>query len=468
MLFNSLNFLVYFPIVVLVYFCLAPKYRNVFLLLASYYFYMNWKPIYAILLLFSTSITWICGYMMDHSDKLKSKKVFLTVSLIINFSILFFYKYFNFLNQVIYDALSWLGVRYEMVDFDILLPVGISFYTFQAVGYTIDVYRKDIDHEKSFIDYCLFVSFFPQLVAGPIERAKNLLPQFKEIKVFTSENLYNGLKLMIWGYFLKLVLADRLAIYVNAVFNNIDHHNGSSITLASILFAFQIYGDFFGYSLIAIGTAKVMGFNLMTNFNRPYFSTSITAFWRRWHISLSTWFKDYLYIPLGGNRGSLARNQFNLFLTFFVSGIWHGANYTFVVWGALHGLFLIIEKKLKLDNSGKNLFSTICKIILTFILVDLAWIFFRANTINDAYSALMKIFTTTGDSLFVKADVLIGAFFALIILFIKELKDEFFPHRLNLLSNKNPYVAAVFFVLLFSIILLLGVFDSGQFIYFQF
>jgi D-alanyl-lipoteichoic acid acyltransferase DltB (MBOAT superfamily) len=355
-----------------------------------------------------------------------------------------------------------------MVNLDILLPVGISFYTFQAVGYTIDVYRKDISHERNFIDYSLFVSFFPQLVAGPIERAKNLLPQFKQTKILTKENLYGGLKLMLWGYFLKLVLADRLGIYVDAVFNNIDNHNGTSVALASVLFAFQIYGDFSGYSLIAIGVAKVMGFDLVTNFVRPYFAVNITTFWRRWHISLSTWFKDYLYIPLGGNRGSNVKNNFNIFITFFVSGIWHGANYTFVIWGALHGLFLIIEKKLGLGSVSKNLFLKLLRILITFILVDLAWIFFRASNISDAAKAFTKIFTTLGDSLFIKADVIIGAIIALTILFFKEVKDEFFPNKISFISNKNPYIASFSMVLLFLLILLLGVFDSGQFIYFQF
>jgi D-alanyl-lipoteichoic acid acyltransferase DltB (MBOAT superfamily) len=468
MLFNSLNFLLFFPIVVVVYFSLNHRFRNIFLLVASYYFYMNWKPVYAVLIMFSTFITWLCGLFIEKSNKKKARKIYLVISLLINFSILFFYKYFNFLNQVIYDSLNYMGLRYEMVNLDILLPVGISFYTFQAIGYTIDIYRKDIKHETNFINYSLFVSFFPQLVAGPIERAKNLLPQFREFKVLKKENLYDGLKLMLWGYFLKLVLADRLGLYVDAIFNNIENHNGTSISLASILFAFQIYGDFSGYSLIAIGAAKVMGFELMTNFMCPYFSLSITTFWRRWHISLSTWFKDYLYIPLGGNRCSGLRNNFNLFITFFVSGIWHGANYTFVIWGSLHGLYLIIEKKLKINHTADKIFIKIFKILFTFLLVDFAWIFFRSNTMNDALLAIQEIFTTTGESLFLKADVLIGSFLAIIILLSKEFKDEFMDNKIRLISNKNPYISSFFVVLLFSIVLLLGVFDSGQFIYFQF
>ena len=438
------------------------------MLIASYYFYMNWQPVYAVLILFSTITTWLCGLLMEKSENQSKRKTYLVVSLIINFSILFFYKYFNFVNQVVFDLLNYFGVRCEMVNLDILLPVGISFYTFQAIGYTIDIYRKDIEHEKNFINYSLFISFFPQLVAGPIERAKNLLPQFREVKILSKDNLYGGIKMMLWGYFLKLVLADRLGLYVDAVFNNIENHNGTSVSIASILFAFQIYGDFFGYSLIAIGTAKVLGFELMTNFMRPYFSLNITSFWRRWHISLSTWFKDYLYIPLGGNRCSKLRNNFNLFITFFVSGIWHGANYTFVIWGALHGFYLIVEKILKINDSAKNIVLKIFKTIATFVFVDFAWIFFRSNSIHDAFLAINKIFTSNLSAPYIKVDVMIGSFIALVVLFIKEFKDEYFFNKFNLVSSSNVYVSSLFFVLLFSLIMLLGVFDSGQFIYFQF
>jgi alginate O-acetyltransferase complex protein AlgI len=468
MLFNSLSFLVFFPIVVIIFFILKPVYRNLFLLFASYFFYMNWQPVYAVLIMFSTIVTWSSGLFMEESSTQRNRRTYLGVCLIINLSILFFYKYFSFLNLVVFDFLSYFGVRWEMVNLDVLLPVGISFYTFQAIGYTIDIYRKDFKHERNFVNYSLFVSFFPQLVAGPIERAKNLLPQFREVKFLNKNNLYRGVKMMLWGYFLKLVLADRVGLYVDAIFNNIENHNGTSISIASVLFAFQIYGDFFGYSLIAIGAAKIMGFELMTNFMRPYFSLNITSFWRRWHISLSTWFKDYLYIPLGGNRCGKLRNNFNLFITFFVSGIWHGANYTFVIWGALHGFYLIFEKLLQIEKTAKNIGVKIFKILVTFVLVDFAWIFFRSNSIHDAFLAINKIFTSFGSTPFKKADVVIGSAIALSILFIKEFKDEYFSNRFNLISNRNVYVSTVFFVLLFSIILLMGIFDSDQFIYFQF
>jgi len=367
--------------------------------------------------------------------------------------------------------LEYFNIRWQVPNLDILLPVGISFYTFQAVGYTIDVYRREIKAEKNIGIYALFVTFFPQLVAGPIERSKNLLPQFREIKKCTIENLSAGFKLILWGFFLKIVLADRLGLYVDAVFNNVDKHTGSSHALASFFFAFQIYGDFAGYSLIAIGVAKMMSFTLMTNFSRPYFATSITTFWSRWHISLSTWFKDYVYIPLGGNRGSKERTYFNLFLTFFISGIWHGANFTFVIWGALHGLFSIIEKGLGLERKqlkSKLSLKVVFNIIITFIMVDFAWIFFRANSLSDASIAISRIFTNFGATLFMKWEVFFIASIALTILFFKEFTDEFYPNNFKLLNNNNKYISVISMALLLCIIILLGIFDSGQFIYFQF
>ena len=338
MLFNSIDFLVFFPSVVLLYFLLPHKNRWLFLLIASYFFYMNWKPVYAVLIFSSTLITYSCGILVEKSNSVRRKKLFLIVSLSMNFSILFIYKYFNFLNDSVFKALDFLNIRWELPNLDLLLPVGISFYTFQAVGYTIDVYRGDLKAEKNLGIYALFVSFFPQLVAGPIERAKNLLPQFREKHYLDSARLVSGIKQMVWGFFMKLVIADRLSLIVNTAYNNADAHNGTTLLIATILFSFQIYCDFAGYSNIAIGASRIMGFDLMTNFRRPYFAKNIGEFWQRWHISLSTWFRDYLYIPLGGNRVSKSRNYLNVFITFVVSGIWHGANWTFVFWGFLHGI----------------------------------------------------------------------------------------------------------------------------------
>lgn len=347
MLFNSLHFLFFFPIVCIIYFLIPTlKWRNLFLLCASYYFYMNWEPVYALLLLSSTFITYLAAIGIDKYKERRKRRMFLTGSLILNLGVLFLFKYYNFAAENIAILFDKLGLSIHIPEFQLLLPVGISFYIFQALGYSIDVYRGKTNVEKNFFTYALFVSFFPQLVAGPIERSTNLLQQFKHKLPFSYEKVMTGLRIMLWGYFLKLVLADRCGIYVDAIFNNVEHHNGGSYLIASFLFPFQIYGDFAGYSLTAIGAAKVMGFNLMENFRRPYFATTVTDFWHRWHISLSTWFKDYVYIPLGGNRVSKWRCYFNIMTTFIVSGIWHGANWTFIVWGTIHGLLQCIERYL--------------------------------------------------------------------------------------------------------------------------
>lgn len=335
MLFNSFEFLLFFPIVCVLYFLLGKnKYRNPFLLLASYYFYMNWKPIYAVLILTSTILTYVCGLLVEkNSGEKKKQKWFLISSLVLNFGILFIFKYFNFINESIFIVLSTTGLKWTVPNLDVLLPVGISFYTFQAVGYSIDVYRGTIKAERNFITYALFVSFFPQLVAGPIERAKNLLPQFHSEHHFDADDVIEGIKQMIWGFFMKLCVADVLSSYVDAIYNNVANHNGTSMLLATLFFTIQIYCDFAGYSNIAIGVARVMGYRLMENFKQPYFALNIKEFWRKWHISLSTWFMDYLYIPLGGNRVSYSRHLLNLAITFLISGVWHGANWTFVIWG---------------------------------------------------------------------------------------------------------------------------------------
>ena len=466
MLFNSFAFLIFFPLVCLIYFILPYKYRWAFLLVASYYFYMNWKPVYAVLIFSSTIITYYSAIFIEKfRTDLKLKKFFLVISLLLNFGILFIYKYFNFINESVFSILSYVNLQWEVPNLDILLPVGISFYTFQAVGYTIDVYRGDLKAERHLGIYALFVSFFPQLVAGPIERAKNLLPQFKQSFNVDYERISSGLKIMLWGFFMKLVVADRLSVYVDAVYNNVPQHNGTSLLLATVLFAIQIYCDFAGYSNIAIGAAKIMGYSLMENFRRPYFSRSISEFWKRWHISLSTWFKDYVYIPLGGNRVSTYRHLFNLFITFVVSGFWHGANWTFFIWGALHGIFLIVgvlkNKLLKQQNSNHFI-----DIIITLSMVLFAWIFFRANTISEAFVIIEKIFTQH-DSLFIDQTTLVYSLLGIAILLMKELKDEV-GFKISFSKSSNIFVRYVYYLAMLTIILLFGVFDGGQFIYFQF
>lgn len=471
MLFNSFEFLVFFPIVCLIYFLLPNRrWQNGFLLVASYYFYMNWKPVYAILIASSTLITYFCGLLVEKNagDK-KRQKVYLISSLLINFSILFIFKYFNFINESVFYALEYCGLRWTIPNLDILLPVGISFYTFQAVGYSIDVYRGTIKAERNFGIYALFVSFFPQLVAGPIERAKNLLPQFHEKRSISYGNVANGFKMMLWGYFMKLCVADRVGLYVDAVYNNIGNHNGSSLLLATVFFSFQIYCDFAGYSLIAKGAAKVMGFELMDNFKRPYFSKSIKEFWKRWHISLSSWFMDYLYIPLGGSRVKLWRHLFNLAVTFVVSGLWHGANWTFLVWGMVHSIYLIIEtlwRRYGLKTVIFERFGRVFKIAGTFCLAVFAWIFFRAGSIGDAFDVIGKIFTE-GGRLFMDSGTMIMGGICLIVLIIKEICDEC-GSSIKLFQSKNMIMRCVSLAVMIAVVLLFGVLDGGQFIYFQF
>lgn len=469
MLFNSIAFLLFFPIVCVIYFSIPPQMiraRNLLLLIASYYFYMNWQPAYALLLLTSTFVTYIAALGIGCFEDRRKKKICLVSSLVLNLAILFLFKYYNFLSSNISMGLEACGLKIDIPEFGLILPVGISFYTFQALGYSIDVYRGTTKVERDFATYALFVSFFPQLVAGPIERSNNLLPQFKQQHRFDYEAVLSGVKLMVWGYFMKLALADRCGIYVDAIFNNVDKHNGGSYLVASLLFPFQIYGDFAGYSLIAIGVARVMGFRLMENFRRPYFATSVGEFWHRWHISLSTWFKDYVYIPLGGNRVGKLRNYFNLLVTFVISGVWHGANWTFFFWGTLHGVLLCIEKALGI---GKQKFTGIIKFFhwaITFVLVCLAWILFRANNLSDAMMVIKGIFTNPGVPKPEFANfIAIGM--AMTILLIKEFADEYqWPVRVA--DSKSWIVRHVYLVMMIAYIILFGVLGGDQFIYFQF
>ncbi|MFS4491334.1 MBOAT family O-acyltransferase [Maribacter sp. 2308TA10-17] len=361
----------------------------------------------------------------------------------------------------------------ELPRFDYLLPVGISFYTFQAIGYTIDVYRGEIKHEKHFGVYALFVSFFPQLVAGPIERAKNLLPQFKTFKKFDYEKAVMGIKLMVWGFFMKLVVADRLAIYVNSVYGNVDHHSSITLLTATVFFAIQIYCDFAGYSNIAIGCAKIMGFDLMTNFRRPYFAQSCAEFWQRWHISLSTWFRDYIYIPLGGNRVSKKRNYVNLMVTFLISGLWHGANWTYIIWGGLNGLYQITFKILRFSPSKKRIkqrssITYFFNIFLTFVLICFSWIFFRADSFYQALEILKRIGNEHGPIFRGDNSSFVYGVFGIVVLFLKDGFDEFFPSKKLFFSSSHQIVRTVSYAVVVILIMLIGVFDGGQFIYFQF
>ena len=373
------------------------------------------------------------------------------------------FKYYNFVNESIWQLLSSVGLRYELHGLNWAIPVGISFFTFQAVGYLFDVYYRRIKAEKSIVDYMLFVCFFPQIFSGPISKANELLPQIKEGRNFDYQQGVQGLKFLLWGMFLKLVLADRLGLYVDKVVTDYGMYKGGTCVLAAIFYSLQIYGDFAGYSLMAIGVAKTLGFDLINNFNRPYFSISITDFWRRWHISLSRWLKDYVYIPLGGSRCSKKRNYWNIFVTFLVSGIWHGANWTFIVWGLIHGFAQIIEKALRLNNKKSTGFTRLLRIIATFILVTLAWVFFRMPTLSDAIQFIghgikdisaPEFLSVTNFAIYVMAIALVA---------FKEAREEFFPSKLRFLDLK--YVRWAEYVVIFCLILLCGALDSGSFIY---
>ena len=498
MLFNSLKFLIFFPIVLVVNFALPKKVRYLWLLAASYYFYMCWNAKYALLILTSTVVTWISGLLIEHikkqetedTDKTKLKKLVVAGSFIINLGILFYFKYANFAMNLLTKAFSMIHVQLNMPTVDVLLPVGISFYTFQALSYTVDVYRDDIYAEKNFFRYALFVSFFPQLVAGPIERSKNLLKQLATPQNFNFENARDGLLQMLWGFFLKIVLAERLAVFVDAVYGDYTAYPGAYLVIATLLFAVQIYCDFAGYSTIAMGAAKFLNINLMENFNAPYLSTSVAEFWRNWHISLTSWFKDYLYIPLGGSRKGKIRKYINKMIVFLVSGLWHGASLTFVVWGGLNGLYQVIgeilkpvrDKAVKLFNLHRESFAhKLIHIIGTFILVDFAWIFFRADRLKDAVAIIRSMFTEYNPwVLFDNSLYTLGLDYRnfwlmmtgiLIMLFADVCKKRGISVRATVLKQ-DYWFRWVFIALSIVFILTFGIWGPGysasNFIYFQF
>jgi len=476
MLFNSFHFVFFFFIVTSLYFTIPHPWRWLLLLASSCYFYMAFVPIYILILGFTIIIDYFAGIYIENAEG-KRRKLFLIFSLIANIGVLAVFKYYNFINTNLSFLLHGFALENPIPYLSILLPIGLSFHTFQAMSYTIEVYRGHQKAERHFGIYSLYVMFYPQLVAGPIERPQNLLHQFREPHEFDYDRVVGGLKLMLWGIFKKLVIADRLSIYVNATYNNADQHNGTTLLLATIFFAFQIYCDFSGYSDIAIGSAKVMGFKLMTNFNRPYFARNISEFWKRWHISLSTWFKDYLYISLGGNKVSVPRWYFNLFFVFLVSGLWHGANWTYIIWGALNGFYLVfaimtqgVRNKIN-DITGIHhlpKFHHALQILTTFALSCFAWVFFRANNVNDAFTIIGKIFTLPGPLFYESASELIYPFASILLLLAVELKNEFYKGDFSFFNNKNWVVRLGSYTMLIIIILVIGVFDGGQFIYFQF
>lgn len=466
MLFNSIDFAIFLPVVFFLYWVVLKnklREQNILLVLASYFFYGWWDWRFLSLIAFSSLVDYIIGLKLFYEENSRKRKTLLLISLLTNLGFLGFFKYYNFFLDSFVDAFSFFGSNLEVSRLNIILPVGISFYTFQTLSYTIDVYRKQMPATRNLISFFAFVSFFPQLVAGPIERASHLLPQFFHERTLDYGAASKALKMILWGLFMKVAVADRLSLYVEDTYGSIASHTGITFLVATFFFSIQIYCDFGGYSLIAIGTAKLFGFELMTNFKRPYFSSSFKEFWSRWHISLSTWFRDYVYIPLGGSKGGLYKTYVNLFLTFVISGFWHGANWTFIVWGGLHGIYQMVEKSFQTIKLPK-----ILSLLVVFTLTNLTWVFFRANSVSDAMRILGKIFDfSTWSFHFGDKGNLIYSAMAVLVLFLNDYITEYRPQA-SLLNHKKTWVRYASICLIIIYIITLGVFDGSQFIYFQF
>lgn len=485
MAFNSFSFWIVFPVIFTLYWIIPIKYnqlRKAFLVLASYLLYMNWRPAFALVLLGVTIVTYWGGQILSlelkvdsleisksEEIKVRNRKQLVWLFALLGLLPLLVFKYYNFLNDSISDGLASVGLQFALPGLNWAIPVGISFFTFQAVGYMLDVYHGRVKAEKNLLDYLLFVSFFPQVMSGPISKADELLPQIKTQHKFDYEQGKQGLKYLLWGMFIKLVIADRLGLFVDTVYANYIHYSGSTCFVASIFYTLQIYCDFAGYSLMAIGIARTLGFNLINNFCRPYLAVSITDFWRRWHISLTRWLTQQVYIPLGGSRCSKARTYWNIFVTFLVSGIWHGANWTFILWGVMHGILQIIEKALGWQKyEGHNWVVKTVRICITFLLVNFAWIFFRMPNIGDAFSMIESMFSNIGvpDVNDFGPSALIMTGIGLFLLVFKDLREEYFPKRFTFLNIR--VVRWAVYIFLFCMILNFGVLDGGSFIYVSF
>ncbi len=475
MLFNTFEFVLFFPIVTALYFLVPHKYRAILLLVASCFFYAFFKWEYILILVFTIIIDYYAGIWIGNTSG-KTKKWALALSLIANIGVLGLFKYYYFILEN-FNAVIWKAGVHQHYDalFQIILPIGLSFHTFQAMSYTIEVYRGNQKVERNFIIYALYVMFYPQLVAGPIERPQNVLWQFYEKHSFDFQKAKSGLRLMLWGMFKKMVIADNISVIVDKIYGDTSHYQGLPLILATVLYAFQIFTDFSGYSDIALGSARVMGFDLMKNFDRPYSSRSISEFWRRWHISLSTWFRDYLYIPLGGNRSGDFRKYFNLFIVFMASGLWHGTSWNFVIWGALHGIYLIfgqITEKLQNRILGKGIVGQTIHWLITICLVLFAWIFFRAASFADAKYIIGHLFSSSSHSIselikligIQQLWVLLGG---ILILELVQHKESI-QNMGAWISKKPKFIEwGIYYFLLFSI-LIFGYYGEVQFIYFQF
>lgn len=481
--FNTLTFLLFFPLITALYYLCPVKWRTAWLLAASWLFYMCWNYKYIFLLLFLTVLTFGAGLALSVCREKRKRKWLLAGCAACGLGVLFVFKYWNLFFGTLSAAARLIGLNTGSLLSNLLLPVGISFYVFQTLGYVIDVYRGDVEAERSFVRYAAFVAFFPQLVAGPIERSRNLLGQMKREHRLDPEACVSGFVRMLWGYFQKVVIADRIAVVVTAVYDRYNDYSGVYIVAATVLFAFQIYCDFDGYTNIAIGAARILGFDLMKNFDSPYLSKSVAEFWRRWHISLSTWFRDYLYIPLGGNRKGRAVKYRNVMITFLLSGLWHGANWTYVLWGGLHGLFQIVEDIFHraFGKEKRTAAGNVLRCAATFCAVDFAWLFFRADSIGDAFSMLGRVFTQfhAADILnremaitlgFAAKDVLV-LLAALLILAVSDL----FKDRLRAAERIAAMPVVLRFAALYAVIFAILIFgyygpqyNASQFIYFQF
>jgi len=482
MLFNSLDFAFFLPTIFLLYWFLVQKnlkLQNALIVFASYVFYGWWDWRFLSLIIFSTIVDYLVGQKLRTEEQQSKRKVLLWTSIIVNIGFLGFFKYYNFFIENFIDAFSLFGMQINANSLNIILPVGISFYTFQTLSYTIDVYKKKLDPTKDFIAFSAFVCFFPQLVAGPIERATNLLPQFYKKRTFEYDKAVDGIRQILWGLFKKLVIADNCAEFANHIFNNSSDMNGSALAIGAIFFTFQIYGDFSGYSDIAIGTSRLFGFNLKQNFATPYFSRDIAEFWRRWHISLSTWFRDYLYIPLGGSRGGTLMKVRNTFAIFLVSGFWHGANWTFIIWGALNALYFL--PLLLTNNNRKNLgvvadgklFPSIREFFAmtsTFILTVFAWIFFRADNIDHAINYISNMlslsFFTMPNNIEIRQALIIIVYIILFLLieWIGRNKE----YALQVIKSRSSYQQYLIIYILLLVIMLCMNTGEQEFIYFQF
>ena len=484
MLFNSIDFAIFLPVVFFLYWFVVNKnlkFQNALIVFASYVFYGWWDWRFLSLIIFSTVVDYVVGQKLRTEQQPIKRKVLLWLSIIVNLGFLGFFKYYNFFLDNFLDAFTVFGAHIKANSLNIILPVGISFYTFQTLSYTIDVYKKKLEPSQDFMAFSAFVCFFPQLVAGPIERATNLLPQFYKRRTFEYDKAVDGMRQILWGLFKKVVIADNCAVFANHAFNNSADLNGSTLVLGAIFFTFQIYGDFSGYSDIAIGTSRLFGFNLKQNFATPYFSRDIAEFWRRWHISLSTWFRDYLYIPLGGSRGGIWQKVRNTFIIFIVSGFWHGANWTFIIWGALNAVYflpLLLTKRnrnnLSVIAEGKLLpsFRECFAMLTTFALTVFAWIFFRAESLNHAFIYIGGIFSETAfASLEFKnlEDFIITIIIILFFLVFEWFgrRDKFAIEKLFLNTNRK-YRFLIYYIILLVIIYFSIKGEEQEFIYFQF